>query len=89
MVGTMNVHVLCCVVIRTSTPAVLNKPKELATVTMWPWFSSSILGRNALVVCGWVRAGAGGAQRTVENQVSSLVPKPFDHPFFPLLTSPW
>lgn len=41
----------------TSIPAVLNKPRELATVTMWPWFSSSILGRNALVV--W-EGGAGG-----------------------------
>lgn len=46
---------LLCITL-TSIPAVLNKPRELATVTMWPWFSSSILGRNALVV--W--EGGGG-----------------------------
>ena len=34
----------------TSTPAVLKRPRELATVTMCPWFISSILGRKALVV---------------------------------------
>lgn len=35
---------------QTSTPAVLNSPKELATVTMWPWLISSIVGRKAFVV---------------------------------------
>jgi hypothetical protein len=35
---------------QTSTPAVLNNPKELATVTMCPWLISSIVGRKALVV---------------------------------------
>ncbi len=54
----------------TSTPAVLKRPSELATVTMWPWFISSILGRNALVV--WKRkrergkeGGGGGGTKTV------------------------
>lgn len=58
-------------IIPTSIPAVLNKPKELATVTMWPWFSSSILGRNALVV--W-RGGANGKEeKKNKREVSSFV----------------
>lgn len=69
----------------TSTPAVLKRPSELATVTMWPWFISSILGRNALVV--WKRKrereGGGGGQRQLFCCCCSSLPKPFDPFFFP------
>lgn len=75
-----DVYVLLCMIL-TSTPAVLNKPRELATVTMWPWFSSSILGRNALVVWGKDRRDrrAKGKKRGRLVHLCSLsVPKPFD-----------
>lgn len=60
-------------IILTSIPAVLNKPRELATVTMWPWFSSSILGRNALVVWGSRQRGENGKEEKNKREVSSLV----------------
>lgn len=68
-------------IIPTSIPAVLNKPKELATVTMWPWFSSSILGRNALVV--WRGGGANGKEeKKIRGRLVHLcslsVPTSFD-----------
>ncbi len=67
----------------TSTPAVLKRPSELATVTMWPWFISSILGRNALVVWKRKREGEGGEQRQLFCWCCSSLPKPFDPFFFP------
>lgn len=64
---------LLCIIL-TSIPAVLNKPRELATVTMWPWFSSSILGRNALVVWASGQRGKNGkAGKKKKREVSSLV----------------
>lgn len=86
MVGTMDVYVLLCM-IPTSTPAVLNKPRELATVTMWPWFSSSILGRNALVVWGKDRRdrrAKGKKGGRLVHLCSLSVPKPFDPLCLPL-----
>lgn len=61
-------------IILTSIPAVLNKPRELATVTMWPWFSSSILGRKALVVWGSGQRGEDGMEERKKREVRSLVP---------------
>lgn len=61
-----------CIVL-TSIPAVLNKPRELATVIMWPWFSSSILGRNALVVWGSGQRGEDGKEEKNKREVRSLV----------------
>lgn len=81
-------------IIPTSIPAVLNKPRELATVTMWPWFSSSILGRNALVVLGGERTEGREWQRGKKIrgrlvQLCSLsVPKSFD-PLCTLSLSLW